>query len=162
MKYAPYSQIEKWEKTNDKKTLEAYLDVLQNHGTEDDEYIIDTIKDMLISMPEDAVQIPESVKFKIYCSPLKQTVTIKIQQNEKINFGSSAPDEEGHSYSNESYILKGLFLECETNNGGCDCDGPINYNRTMEVHVSELNKDKPNWVEKSSEIYDEYARQMNY
>lgn len=162
MKYVPYSQIEEWDKCNNKEALEAYLDMLQTHGTEDDEYIINTIQDILTSMPEDAVEIPESVKFETYCSPLKQTVTIEIRQDEKIHFGSSAPHEEGHSYQNESYILKGLFLECETNNGGCDCDGPINYNKTMVVHVSELNKDKPNWIEKYSEVYDAYARQMNY
>lgn len=94
---------------------------------------------------------------------------IVLKPGESCELSYSRPHEEGYSYDHASFFHNGDEIEYESNSGGRDCDGPIDYHtdytcplNQLRAYVAPIGISYPEWQKKKSWVRDVYAQQMGY
>jgi hypothetical protein len=109
----------------------------------------------------------QTAKFRFRFNSRDHKITLK--PGESIDLHYSKPTEEGYSYAHASLYNNGSAIEYESDSGGRDCDGPIDYHTDYSCPISRLHshvirggKRYPDWLKGKTRVHDHYAQQMGY
>ena len=95
-------------------------------------------------------------------------VKITMRQGQTIHLHTSEPTEEGYHFDERFFDFDGYHVFQEYHYGGRDCDGVTTYTGERTATLETLGDTHPDffgypeWEEGRCEVYDQFARMMNY
>jgi hypothetical protein len=116
-----------------------------------------------------SIEAPKTVWFWNYNRRTEQYEAIILTEGEKWSDRESEPTDEGYSFWNESYEYEDGVVYGKFQDGGRDCDGEISNTSSFECpydqlfeHRNRAGKRQPNWSDRGTVVYDQYAQEAGY